>query len=423
MSDITLENREYFEITLMNMMSNQKYVNLSFYSFIITKCKISFNDDVPIAAVSFEGINFIIHIGKEFKNFTLEERMSILVHECRHIMSNHVFRTGDRDIGLFNIAADIAINQTIPYLPGIALLPSKYNFPADLTTEQYYELLLDEKKKQEKEKNNQESKDSSPDGDSDLQDSNESSNEHPKPTEHKEITLDSHELWNGSDDKDTEELSKIIAEKMITDAISGTSKGNLPQDIENILENLRRTHKISWAKELRRYLSSKRGTKIETIRRRNRRFPDRRDLRGKKVQRDEHNIVVGVDSSGSMNDEDILNGLNEVLNLVKDRTDTIKVIQIDTEIKNVINFSKKNSGFKRIGYGGTYMGEIVRYLDQNNINPDVLIMISDMEIEDVSKDKNWNSFKKPVLWLSSRGIIPDWNNKVKKHRVIDIKNI
>jgi predicted metal-dependent peptidase len=127
-----------------------------------------------------------------------------------------------------------------------------------------------------------------------------------------------------------------------------------------------------------------------------------------------------VDTSGSMDDDDVLNGLIEINEVIKNVGELL-LIQIDTEIKGTQKFDKNNfKRFKRKGYGGTQMSPIVNYIEDNKVQCDVLIMISDMYIEDLTSTKEWVKFKKPVLWLSTSGEIPE---SPKKHKVLDIKNV
>ena len=496
-------DRDAFEEALANMMTNPEMLDVSFYSFIIAKCRIKFIPEIKTAGVSFSGNSYNLAIGDEFKKWSLLERIAVLVHESRHIISGHIFRQGERDHQLFNYASDIAMNQLIKNLPqgtkdpvtgkkvGGALYPEDFDFPQNLTAEQYYELLLEEKKQQEKEKsefmknqsscsscggsgeqdkNNQgqnqedgnkdengqnkedgnkdENGQSQEDGNKDengqsqanedggkepcescggsgKQDGGkwEPSNGHPNLTNlDKSYTIDNHSTWCESDE-DSEELARSVAEKMVKDSMSSTQRGHLPGDIEQILDILRRKPKVSWKKELRRILSSKTGKREPTIKRRDRRFPRRTDLRGKKVTKDKHEIYVGVDTSGSMSDEQILDGLVEILEVAKLNGTDLKVIQIDTEIKSIEEFGEKNKHFKRRGYGGTYMGAIVPFLESKNAKPDVLIMISDMYIEDVDTDENWLKFKPKVLWLNTTengdGVTPT----LKNHKKINFEDM
>ena len=462
--------RPAYEEAIVNMMSNAKMVNVSFYSFILAKCKVVFDPSVPTAGVNFTGTSYNLFLGEQFAKWTLEERIAVLVHESRHILGGHMFRKGERDHQLFNIAADIAMNQLIDNLPEGVMFPETFDFPKALTAEQYYELLREEQKQQEKDKeqckqdNPDENDGQNDDGDqeedcdscggSGEQDDgnggeeecedckgsgkqpgngqpNENSvyDENGKPWTPKdgkpdltrgnktEGTIDDHSKWEQCEEG-SEDLAKSITEKMVKDAVS-QSRGNLPGDIEQILEIWKRKAVISWKKELKQILSSKSGKKISTIKRRDRRFPHRADLRGKKTTKDKHEIVVGIDTSGSMDDSDILNGLVEILEVAKVNGSELKLIQIDTDIKSIEIFSEKNKVFKRRGYGGTYMGAIVPFIEEQKLKPDVLIMISDMYIEDIDTDENWNRWKTKTLWLNTSGGGNGVTSSKRQHKIIN----
>jgi len=493
-------DRDAFEEAIANMMSNPEMLDVSFYSFIIAKCRVHMTPEIGTCGVNFVGNSYNLHIGSMFKQWTLEERIAVLVHESRHILSGHIFRQGERNHELFNMASDIAMNDLIKNLPEGVLYSKTFSFPKGLTSEQYYELLMKEKEKQEKEKKEHEdkngksecsscggsgeqpattppppkeededgqgkpkddSKDDSEEGSEDgSQDGSGGSEEQNEPKEgqgqgeeqeertepcqscggtgsesgwkpssgnpditgKKEHTVDNHKIWEQTD-KDSEDLGKTIAEKMAKDAMSNTARGHLPGDMENLLALLKREPKVSWKKEMRQILSSKRGKRTATIKKRDRRFPHRSDLRGKRWETDKHEIVVGVDTSGSMSDQEILDGLVEIYAVAKMNGTDLKVIQIDTEIKSIEEFGTKNQTFARRGYGGTYMGAIVPFMKKEKLEPDVLIMLSDMYIEDVSNDDNWASFKPKVLWLSSSKEIPEWNGYKNTHKVIDFQNM
>ena len=408
------EIQTQYQEAVVNLISNERYVDLSFYGFILSKLNVQYKPTFPTLGVSFneDAINYNLIIGSYFTTLTLEEKIAVLIHETRHILGLHTVRKGDREHELFNIAADISINQIIKNLPEGAQYPETYDFPKNESAETYYELLKQEKEQQEKDK--QEAEES---GEEFSPGTNSQGNTKPDLTEGEEQTLDVHD-WQNCEGTGTEELQKSIAENMTKEAIS-QAKGNLPGDIENILNLLKKKPKISWKKELRKILSSRNGTRIETRKRKNRRFPHRADLRGRKVQKDKPIVVVGVDTSGSMDDSDVLNGLVEINDVIKNIGE-LKIIQIDASIRGSEIFNKnKFKRFKRKGYGGTYMGACPKYIKEAKEKCDVLIMISDMYIEDIPTDENWKSFKKPVLWLSTSGQIPEI---LKHHKIFNIEN-
>lgn len=445
MNEVKVMDRRPYEEAVVNLLSNKNMAKLSFYGYILAKCKVVLDERLPTLGVTFEETHYKLVVGKQFNDWSLNERIAVLIHESKHILGGHIFRKGERDHQLFNIAADIAINQTIANLPEMALFPATFDFPSNLNAELYYNLLIEEKKKQEQEKKEYQDKQDNQDnqdgeggkGEEKEEDEGEGegggtgqgsswpgpSNGHPNITnisEEEQVTLDDHGQWN-SVDNINEDLAKSITENMIDDAIA-KSRGNTPSDLEEILKLWRRKAKISWKKELRSILASKTGKRISTIKRRDRRFPRRADLRGNKRHTDRHEIVVGVDTSGSMSDSEIFDGLVEIFEITKVNGNDLKVIQIDTDIKSIEEFGQKTKEFKRRGYGGTFMGAIVPFIKKENLKPDVLIMISDMYIEEVPQTAEWDNFKTRTIWLSTSGEIPKWSTSTKGHKVIDIKN-
>jgi len=410
------ELKNLYEETVVNLISNVRYVNLSFYGFILAKCNVSYDKKFPTLGVAFQNNAYHLVIGGKFEEWELEQRIAVLIHEVRHILGLHTFRKGERDHQLWNIACDIAINQTIKNLPEEGVFPETFDFPKNESAETYYELLKEEQEQQKQEKQEAEENGESWDG----PEENSKGEQKPDLTGNGNgETIDSHEAWGSENGEESEELAKSIAEQMVKDAIE-KSRGNAPGDIEKILNLLRRKPKISWKKVLRKIVTNKNGSKTETIKRKNRRLPNRNDLRGRKIQKDKPVVVVGIDTSGSMDNEDIINGLAEIYDVVK-HIGKVKIVQIDTEIKGVEDYEQKSfKSFKRKGYGGTYMGVLPEYLNEHKkIECDVLIMISDLWIENVPEDSNWKAFKKPVIWLGTSGEKPNWDGW-NKHKVMNI---
>jgi len=414
-----MELKQLYEETIVNLISSPQYVNKSFYGFILAKCKVHFDDSFPTLGVYFENNTWNLMIGDIFKRISFNERIGVLIHETRHILDLHMSRMETRKKEIWNIAADIAINQTIEHIPEEGVFPETFDFPKNESAETYYELLIQEQEKQEQEKQEAEENGESWDGPGE----NSQGKQKPDLTnmdQEGSLGFDDHSKWEELSEEE-KELAKSTAEQMVKEAIT-QSRGNLPGDIEQILNLLRRKPKISWKKELRNILSSRSGSKIETIKKRNRRFPGRPDLRGKKIYKDRPIVIVGVDTSGSMDDSDILNGLSEIYYLMKNIGE-LKIAQIDTEIKDIEKYDpNKFKSFKRKGYGGTLMEPLPDYIMENRESCDVLIMISDCWIEDVESSSVWQKFKKPVLWLNTSGTKAEWDGW-NKHKIFNIHDV
>jgi len=406
--------REIFELPFSKLMSNPDYAQASFYSFIIAKMKVQLTNEVPTAGVAWAEKKYNLYINPEFfETLSVNERIGVLIHEALHVMLKHNFRQGERDQRLFNIAADIALNQLInapAELPEGAMLPKTFQFETGLTAEGYYELLKEEQQKQEQEKQEQEENGEEWDG---------PSNGNPDLTGEEEMSMDDHSGWGKVDDSAEEELARATMEKMIKDAIE-KSRGNLPSNISELLDLWTKKAKISWKRVLKKILSSKKGLKTSTIKRRDRRQPYRKDLKGKKIFYDQPTVIVGIDVSGSMSDQEIFNGLSEIAEVCKVTHSNLQVVQIDTDIKELEEFDPKQKSWERKGCGGTDMSEMARFLTDKKIQYDCLIMISDMYIEDVGSHPDWR-LKKPTIWLNTSGTNVSWET-VKGHKVYNISD-
>ena len=411
----TLTKTEAFDLPFARLMSNRDYANMSFYAFIIAKMAVSVTEDVPTAGVGWFNNKYNLMINPTFfGSLEMDERIGVLIHEALHAMLKHNFRQGERDQKLFNIAADIALNQLInapAKLPEGSMVPETFQFKTGLTAEGYYELLKEEQENQEQEKKESEDKGEEWGGPSDGK---------PDLTGEEELTIDDHGKWtNGHEvDEAEQELARSTMEGMIKDAME-KSRGNMPSNIAEMLDIWSRKARISWKKILKKIISSKKGSKICTIKKRDRRQPHRKELKGKKTFYDTPTVIVGVDVSGSMSDQEIFEGLSEIVEVCKVTHSNLKLVQIDTDIKGLEKFDEKQKSFTRKGCGGTYMGEMAKFLNESKTPHDVLIMISDMYIEDIKTDENWKDHKKPVIWLSTSGQEMDLP---RHHRLFNIKD-
>ena len=473
--------KKAFEVIANN--KDPKFAKYSFYAMLMGSFKVVPTKSTPTASIYFSEShrNYVLQYNPEyFDKLSVKECIAVLVHECHHAILRHVFRGKDyENHKLFNIAADISFNNFIDDLPKEALYPSTFGFPDEKDAETYYDFLKDLKDRQQKWKeiyqNESEEDDScsgscsagtqnnSENGDEDSQsgsgngngassqndtgngegsqndsgdengsgsqigpDYDEELGENPfkgKPDLTKENTdaFDDHNQWSETSEE-YEELARSIMEKAIEKAVE-KSRGNVPANISSILELWRKKAKVSWKRALKNIVGKRKGDKDKTIKRKHRRFPHRNELKGKQYLYNKPNIVVFVDTSGSMSNEEIVNGLIEIKEVAKQTKSNLTILQVDTEIKVIENFNPNKSVFERIGYGGTYMGVVPKYIKEKNMDVDVLIGISDMYIENVSTDTNWGDFNKPVIWLSTQNITEKMIDLPKTHKLYNISDV
>ena len=415
------EYRKPLDDCLVNMATSSYYQkNALFYFHILTQMNIVMSPTLPApCGVSFTHNHFNLYVNMElFNEYSLEERIFILIHECLHCTMGHLGEDGrlsgpNIDHENANYAEDCSINQMINMtIPESAIVPDNllkdktvYVKP-NMNSEFYYNLLKDN----EKDDSNQ--NDKSDDGDGDSQGSG-----NPNKSQGKRKPIDTHDTWaESTGDKD---LQKDITAQLIEKAIEETVKdrGTLPQNIEHMMNMFKRKVQIDWKKVLRNIVGNKRVGKTPTIRKRSRRFQNRADIKG--YQKDRmFELVVFVDISGSMNDSEVLQGLNEISSICKTFNTTMKLIQIDTEVHKVEEFSKRTKLFDRRGAGGTIMEKGADYLFKSKIQYDAIIFISDMYVEDIRQWKKQPKCK--VMWLATSDCIPEWNGWG-KHKVYPIK--
>jgi len=119
-----------------------------FYGLFLISLNKVWRNDLPTAGVSINGINQQLAINPEFRGSLNDDvKKGILIHELMHIAFNHlVTRDNYEDKKLFNIAADLEINQYIDrdWLPEGGIFLDTFptlQLPRRAGTDAYYKLL------------------------------------------------------------------------------------------------------------------------------------------------------------------------------------------------------------------------------------------------------------------------------------------
>ena len=89
----------------------------------------------------------------------------------------------------------------------------------------------------------------------------------------------------------------------------------------------------------------------KTITRRNRRQPNRLDLRGE-IRGHKAEITVAIDISGSISNEEFKQAIKEVLSIVKNYNHEITIIECDKEIKRAYKVKSIRDVKERMAAGG-----------------------------------------------------------------------
>lgn len=394
-------NRAAFEESIVAMFTDTISGN-NFYAHLVAKCKVRMSNTLPTAGVSFTNSAYNLTINPFFfDSLQPKERIDVIKHELLHIMYRHLtVRKDFADHEQANIAMDMAINQALRYLPEGAVHHKTYNFPSGLNTEQYYKLLDEDQDYQDKKKAKEAMQKAIAEAIKEaIENGNVDGNGQPLDADGNPIqglTPDGVHQWADISEEAQEILDSITSD-MIESAITKT-KGNLPGDIAMMLDLFKKKAQVNWKRELRKLVGNKKANKRLTIKRRDRRMPGRMDLRGK-TKDTTFELIVLVDTSGSMDNNDILVPLNEIRHICEMTNTTLKVVQVDTQVSAVSDFSAKDFTFERNGCGGTHMEAGIEYIHENKMKFDAIMFITDLYIEDLS---SWKFIPKaPIFWLSA----------------------
>jgi predicted metal-dependent peptidase len=412
--------RNIIDETIANGFSNSKYKpQYEFYFHVLAQCKVVLTNDIEIAGVNFKGTTYYLYINPEtFNELPLNQRLGILKHEMLHILYNHIERKGKRQHELFNVATDCAINQQINSedLPKDCITPKSlekrlkkdgYNIIITLNenAETYYDLLPEQESNKSEDGESGESGENNNCNGKDFFDGLWDEN-----------SMGDHSKWEESEGD--EELRKDITKRMI-DKAAEKARGNLPSELGEIMDLWTRKVVVSWKRVLRNIASNKKANKISTIMKKSRRFPNRPDIKGTKKDRT-WNLICIIDTSGSVSNEEIVFGLNEINSVCEITNSNMKILQVDTSCSEIEDYNPKKRNFERKYCGGTYIAAGVKYIFDNKIESDGIIVISDMYIESIPEDKWWCKYKKPVIFLSTTGIFPEVN---KNHKIFNINDV
>ena len=134
-----------------------------FYAHFLSGVIREVTDKVPTAAVGFKSGKIALYVNENFflnELKSVNERVAVIKHETIHIIFKHLFRmkTKSYDNQLFNVAADIVVNQLIhPWkLPDSAVTLDTFpelKLPKDKSVEWYYENLKQKEEDKDEKKN------------------------------------------------------------------------------------------------------------------------------------------------------------------------------------------------------------------------------------------------------------------------------
>lgn len=388
--DMTEEfKKEFFkliELCTFSMMGTDD----NYFALFTMQMKREIKLDLPTAVGSTAALShFKIYFNPYiFLECSIEEMKALLKHEVYHIMYNHFKRAENIKGKYSNLAIsramDVSINQYIRSLPSwsdkLLNVGLTYNIDLkpNLTMEQYAEAIqegIDRLKSKE--------------GKEVIEDKE---NEGELQIKKKHNQEKAHELWKENEDYFNYEQIKELTKKTASNA----AKGKMPNEFKELLDKLNEKPEISWQQYLRRNIGKLPAGYKKTITRKDRRQPERLDIRGR-LSRKVTEIVVAIDISGSISDKEIEQILTEVLGIVKNSSSQITIIECDNQIRRVYKAkNKKDIKGKLDTRGGTAFSPVFEYLKKKAMKDCLLIYFTDgvgeEELTSIPMNRN-------ILWV------------------------
>lgn len=341
------------------------------------KREIRYDIKVPIATIpKRDGFNMYFN-PIFFLNCTEKEMAALLKHEIYHIMNLHF----ERERQLKNrfsreavgAALDISINQYIKDLPGYSRKIESINMEHNLSLrenrsiEEYAEEIYKSIKSRI---NNSDSSDDNSVDDLDM--------------------TKAHEIWDEIDID--EESIRSLTQKT---AVSSYDKST-PEGLKKIILSYDKKPEISWECVLKNSIPEIKSGYKKTIARRNRRQPERFDLRGC-LPKNEADIVVAVDISASMKDDEMKKILIEILGITHTSKSKVTVIECDNQVRRVYKLKSENDIQKRCkDNGSTLFSPVFKYIRDNNMKNCILVYFTDGVGE---RKLSIKPFNKKTLWV------------------------
>ncbi|MBP1889199.1 putative metal-dependent peptidase [Clostridium moniliforme] len=328
-----------------------------------------------------------------FLNNSKREMGALFKHEIYHIMFNHYEREKELKDSYskeaVNIAMDISINQFIKHLPmeckRIDSVKMEYNIELkeDMPLE-YYAKEIDSSIKKRENKNKDKKK-------------------YSDNIKREYDTESAHDMWENIniDMERARELTKKTAISSIKD--------NAPKNILDIISAYKEKEVVNWQECLKRMLPTVKSGYKKTIVRRDRRQPNRLDLRGS-LRDTIKEIIVAIDISASMNDGEIHKIMVEILAITRSKVNKIKIIECDDEIRRVYDIKSPKDIVKRSRKSGaTRFSPVFEYINDNRLSDRVLIYFTDGVGE---KELTVKPKIKNVIWVLTGDDNLSLNNKI-----------
>jgi predicted metal-dependent peptidase len=346
-----------------------------YYGLYLSGLKKEYVDDIDTAGVCLDGIDYKLVVNKQwFSGLTPNERMGILKHEALHLVFFHVIDgktlyapLANNDHNLLNVAMDLEVQSYIEpqyrwnECTAEKLFKDFPNLPRKMGTKFYIEFLKQIQKYDPK----------NPPQNKESQGGNfQSAKQHLQ-----EGTGNSHSNWGDLTDTQ-KDLAKSQIEFQAKEVAKNTqkSRGTWPAELTEMLEALLKPNPpvFNWKAYFRRLLGiafdiyQKKTRRKESLR-----FPESPGLKRKK----KHKLLVAIDTSGSVCEEELQEFFSEIYHIWKAGAD-VHVLECDAKINKEWDYKGKPPKVVS-GRGGTAFTPCVDYYNEHRKDYTTMVYFTD----------------------------------------------
>ena len=318
------------------------------------------------------------------------EVIGVVMHEVLHCAFQHMWRRRHRNHDKWNRACDYVINAIILEqrysLPKGRLWNTKYN---GMSAEEIYEKLPNQ------------------------------------PKGNGSGGID----WDFGTSLDPSLPDPATGKAQSTSAVTATSKdweiatkqaahlakqrGLLPGSLETLVDELLQPQ-IPWREQLWHFFNQRKPDRVTWNKPKRRLIVQGIYMPSKRFV-PTGDVVIAVDTSGSVSDVELQHFASEIQEIHKTlRPKKMWVADVDTEIRDRVKeyTEYETPVFTYKGRGGTNFEPVFDWIEENNINPDAVVYLTDGYASWPKKIPNY-----PVCWvITNHDVKPDWG----EHLILEI---
>lgn len=331
-----------------------------------------------VATAAVDGTHLFFH-PEWIATLTDAELLFVTAHEVLHCVLDHLARVGGRDHELFNVACDYAVNLLLTdaglTMPSCGLWDERFR---GLSAEQIYKLLVKEG------------------GCGSLR------------ALDKILPLAGQNGYGSAGRAvSAEQMSTVWRRRTVQAATQARQAGTLPGDLSQIIDGLQEA-RLDWRTLLRRFLDPLARSDYRML------PPNRRHLyRGwylPSLWGEYAHLVIALDTSGSVDDEQVRVFLSEVQGAMMQIADyRIDLVQCDAMIQRHQVYGPGEPLTTTVrGRGGTDFRPVFDWVEAQNLTPHALVYLTD----------GYGAFPVepppyPALWLMNSDVCAPWGEIVR----------